>query len=79
MAWWVPLLCFLLTSWKEPPAHPAEAAEAAKTQSLNLGKHPALPGHLHFWMPSLEVSGDQIRGTQGMPTLGALQSQSLTA
>lgn len=25
MAWWVPLLCFLLASWKEPPAHSAEA------------------------------------------------------
>lgn len=25
MAWWVPLVCFLLASWKEPPAHSAEA------------------------------------------------------
>lgn len=36
MAWWVPLLRFLLASWKEPPAHSAEAAETAKTQSLKL-------------------------------------------
>lgn len=67
VAWWVPLLYFLLASWKEPPAHSAEA-ELLKPRAWIW----ALPGHLHFCMPSLEVFGDQIIGKQGIPTLGAL-------